>query len=136
MDKTQEIKNYFNKIAPSRDVWKSKAKYYHQQMEKLFKFLIPEDKKVLEIGCGTGDLLHAVKPSYGMGVDISQVMIQEARKKYGKLTFKIENAQNFTLNQKFDYVILSDVIGNFEDVQKAFSELHKVSDEKTKIITS
>lgn len=134
MDKTQTVKDYFNQVASSRDNWKRKAKYYHQQMEKLFKFLIPENKKVLEIGCGTGDLLHAIKPSYGLGLDIAPGMISEAKKKYKNLHFKVADGQNLGLNEKFDYVILSDVIGNFEDVQKAFSELHKVSDEKTRII--
>lgn len=134
MDKTQGIKDYFNQMAPSRDKWRWKAKYYHQQMEKLFKFLIPANKKVLEIGCGTGDLLSAVKPSYGLGVDIAPGMISEAKKKYKNLHFKVVDGQNLGLNEKFDYVILSDVIGNFEDAQKAFEELHKVSDEKTRII--
>jgi ubiquinone/menaquinone biosynthesis C-methylase UbiE len=35
------------------------------------QFLIPPGKRVLELGCGRGDLLAALKPSYGVGVDFS-----------------------------------------------------------------
>jgi len=128
------IRKYFDQIAKSRDSWKRKSKYYHRQTEKLLQFLIPQSKRVLEIGCGTGDLLNSVKPNYGMGIDIAPGMIIEARKKYRKLHFKVADGQNLSFSEKFDYIIFSDVIGNFEDVQKALSELHKVSDEKTKII--
>lgn len=134
MDKNKQVREYFNKVAFQRDEWKAKASYYHLKIEQLFKFLIPENKKVLEIGCGTGDLLAVVKPKYGLGIDISENMIKIAKKKHKKLNFKVQDAQNLQLNENFDYIIATDVIGNFEDVQKAFEELHKVSNEKTKII--
>lgn len=137
MDKNShaaKVKEYFDQIAKRRNYWIKKSEYYHNQIEKLIQFLIPSSKRVLEVGCGTGDLIHAVKPSYGMGIDIAPGMITEAKKKNKYIHFKVANGQNLSLNEIFDYVILSDVIGNFEDVQKAFNELHKVSDEKTKII--
>ena len=83
---------------------------------------------------GSGDLLDAIKPKYGVGIDISERMVEIAKKRYKRLNFKVQDAQNLQLNENFDYVIMSDVIGNFEDIQKAFEELHKVSNERTKII--
>jgi len=136
MDKsyTQTIKEFFNSAADRRDKWKKKNFYYHNEIANLCKFLIPPQKKVLDIGCGTGDLLASVSPSLGVGIDISENMINIARKKYPSLKFYTCDAQNITINDKFDYVILSDLIGNLEDIQKAFEELKKVSDEKTRII--
>lgn len=136
MDKThtKRAKDYFDKIAEKRDYWKKRNWFYHQQIERLYKFLIPENKKVLEIGCGTGDLLSSLKPLYGVGIDISGQMVKIAQKKYPRLKFIPSDAQNLPIQENFDYIILSDVIGNLEDVQKAFEELAKVSDEKTRII--
>lgn len=135
-NKTEKIKQHSDSIALYRDKWKAKNYYYHREIERFCRFLIPQGKKVLEIGCATGDLLASVKPIYGMGIDISEKMIQVAKKKYGKLNFKVDDAQNLHLNENFDYIIVSDVIGNFEDIQKAFEELQKVSNEKTKIIVT
>lgn len=132
--KNEEIKVYLNSLAPKRDEWKAKNNYYFERIEQLFRFLIPENKRVLEIGCGTGDLLANIKSEYGVGIDISENMIKLAKEKYKKLKFEVQDAQNLKISENFDYVILTDVIGYFEDVQKAFEEFHKISNEKTKII--
>ena len=43
-----------------------------QPSEGFVSFLVPENKRVVEIGCGTGDLPFKLKPSYGLGIDISE----------------------------------------------------------------
>lgn len=131
---TQIIKDYFNTLAKERDYWRKKSWYYHQQIERLYKFLIPRGKKILEIGCSTGALLSSLKPIYGVGIDISEQMVKIAQKKYPRLKFIPSDAQNLSIQENFDYIILSDIIGNLEDVQKAFEELAKVSNERTRII--
>lgn len=131
---TEKIKEYFNNIAEKRNYWKKKNWYYHDQIEKLYKFLVPKNKKILEIGCSNGDLLHSLVPSYGVGIDLSSEMIKIAEKKYPKLKFIQSDVQNLSIQENFDYIILSDLIGNLEDVQKAFEELAKVSNDRTRII--
>lgn len=132
--KTQKVKEYFNAIATERERWKKRNKYYHKQIERLCQFLIPEGKRVLDIGCGDGDLLASLKTSYGVGVDIAEKMVMIAKKKHKKEKFLNLDAQNLSLQEKFDYIVMSDVIGNLEDIQKAFEELHKVSAGNAKVV--
>ena len=73
------IKHY-DKLAEKRHYWKNRNKYYYIDQENYFRFLIPEDSSILELGCGTGDLLNALHPKRGVGVDISPQMIQIANK--------------------------------------------------------
>lgn len=131
---TEKVKEHFNNFANTRERWRKRAAYYHLLIENFYKFVLPKQKRVLEIGCGTGDLLKRVSPIYGVGIDISEKMIEIAKKKYLSLKFIQMDAQQLLLKEKFDYIILSDVIGNFEDVQKAFEELHKVSSQNTRVI--
>jgi hypothetical protein len=91
---------------------------------------------VLEIGSGTGDLLNSLAPSRGVGVDISPAMVEIASRKYPHLSFHTGNAEELPLTEKFDYVVLSDVIGCISDVQKAFSELRKVTHPRTRVIVT
>lgn len=133
---TEKIAKFFDSLAAERDTWKKKNQYYHSQIERLFQFIIPQEKKVLEIGCGTGDLLASVKPKLGVGIDISGKMIDIAKSKYRKLHFKRRDGHNLNIHKKFDYIILSDVIGNFEDVQQVFEEVYKISNNQTKVVIS
>ena len=55
------------------------------------KFIISEGARVLELGCGTGQLLNALNPSYGVGVDLSANMIAVAKKNYSNLTIQISS---------------------------------------------
>lgn len=133
-DYTDKIKNFYNSIADKRDGYKKKNQYYYKNLENLLRFIIPPKKKILEIGCGTGDLLSNLKPSDGTGIDIADKMIKIAQKKYPKIRFITSDAQNLKIQSKYDFIIMSDLIGNLEDIQKTFEQLPKVSDEQTRIV--
>jgi ubiquinone/menaquinone biosynthesis C-methylase UbiE len=127
---------HFDRQAPERDRWKQKNRYYHEYIEKLCRFHVPPGSSVLEIGCGTGDLLNSLAPSRGVGLDISPAMTEIASRKYPHLFFLAGDAENLPLNETFDYVILSDVLGYIPDVQKAFAELRKVTGPGTRVIVT
>lgn len=132
----QTIKNYYNSIAGKRQKWKRRRKYYNRSLEKYFSFIIPKGSSVLEIGCGTGELLNSVSPSYGVGIDFSENMIEIAQKSFPHLIFKVDDIEELLLNETFDYIILSDLASSLWDVQKAFQNLEKVCHEHTKIVIS
>ena len=134
MDSRQNIRDYYNSLASKRDFWKKKSKYYQSIIEDFMSFVIPPQKKVLEVGCGTGDLLVKVQPEYGVGIDISDKMVKIASKKYPKYKFLVQDAQQINIVDRFDYIIFSDLIGNLDDVQLSLNELHKVINERSRII--
>lgn len=139
----ESIKAYFDSIADRRTVWKKRNRFYHRSLEKYFSFIIPPGSRVLEVGCGTGDLLAAVKPAFGVGLDFSDRMIEAAASRYPDLLFRqhdIENPEMIDLldetGQKFDYIILSDLLHVLWDVQKAFIHLGKFCHPSTRIVIS
>ncbi len=102
---------------------------YHEEVDHLFRLLVPEGVRVCELGCGTGRLIAALKPSYGLGIDINRNMIEAARKIFSdrsELEFITGDVENFDYSnyEPFDYVIASDLTGSIKDVQRAFSNLH------------
>lgn len=125
---------YFENLASKRDKWKRRNSFYHKILEKHFSFVIPEGSRVLELGCGTGDLLHSVKPSAGVGVDFSEGMIKLAREKYPDLEFIHADALTFDTNEEFDYIIISDLLSSLWDIQAMFRNLKKIVTSRTKII--
>ena len=133
-DKKKKVMEYMDGLAISRDRYIQKNKYYYKDLINFFRFHIPEGSSVLEIGCGMGDILNSVNPGKGVGIDISSEMINIARKKYSHLTFLQMDAEDLTLSEKFDFIIISDTLGYLEDIQQSFKELRKVSSSRTRII--
>jgi len=125
---------YFDEIAPEREYWRKKGAYYHEELAKYLRFLIPADSSIIEIGCGTGDLLNALKPKRGLGIDISAGMIERARKKYPHLDFAVDDLESLTVEETFDCVLLVETVGHVDDIQLAFKQLHKVCKPGTRVI--
>lgn len=132
----EDLKVYFDSVASQRSKWKSRNRTDHKLLEKYFSFIIPKNSKILEIGCGSGDLLNALKPSYGVGVDFSEKIIEIAKAQHPDLHFLIQDAEELDLNETFDYIILSDLVGSLWDVQAVFDKLQSVCHERTKIVIS
>lgn len=130
----EDIIKYFDSIASKRDSWRKRNSYYHNEIFRLIKFLIPEGYSVLDIGSSTGELLNKINPTRGVGVDLSSRMIELARKKYPHLDFLVQDAEDLKLNEKFDYVIMSASIGVFSDVWKVLRGLRQVTTDDSRII--
>ncbi len=127
-------KAHWDTIARRMDTWTSWGRYYHERLEQVYKFLIPPGQKVLEIGCGRGDLLAALKPETGAGIDFSGEMISRAKKRHPELRFIQADAHDTGLKERFDTIILSDLVNDLWDVQEVFNQVKELSTPRTRII--
>jgi len=100
-------------------------RFYHDLLRTYFGFLIPPAARVLEVGCGLGNLLASVKPARGVGIDFSPAMIALAREQHPDLEFHVAEASEFFSEEKFDYVILSDLVNDVPHVQELFCRLQR-----------
>lgn len=110
------------------------GEYYHRIVEKIYQGLVLPGQKVIEIGCSQGDLLAALKPSLGVGIDHSGEMIQRASRAHPELIFVQADVHDLCLRERFDVIVLSDLVNDLWDVQRAFEELAAISDPHTRII--
>ena len=86
-------------------------------------------KRVLELGCGRGDLLAALEPSYGVGVDFSARTIARARELHPHLHFVLGDVEDpatlAAIEGPFDYIVIADTIGMFEDIDGTLRLVHQ-----------
>ena len=80
MERTNQ-KLYFRKLNQS----------FYSDLEKIHKLLIPTGLRILEIGCGVGDLLAALKPSYGVGIELDVEASAFAQQRHPHLKFYLAN---------------------------------------------
>jgi SAM-dependent methyltransferase len=128
---------FFDDYAGRVGYWRARNPGYHESTAGIARFYVPRGARVLEIGCGTGDLLASLEPSEGVGVDLSGAMVKEASQRYPHLEFRQAAAERLELpGREFDYVILSDLVGYLFDIRVALERLRAVSHPGTRIIIS
>lgn len=121
---TAARRQFWNRFAQEHlERWRGMRAYYHQRLSEVYSFLIPPGLRVLEVGCAQGDLLAAVRPAYGVGIDLSEVMVEAAKSRYPQLRFHQGDAHDFDCGETFDYIICSDLLNDVWDVERLLRNL-------------
>ena len=148
------VKDNFNKV------FKKISKYYDKRLIKyrnsprsvgqinintlekrlsiLFEVGNLKNSKILDFGCGTGYLYSYLKKKIKfngeyVGYDISNEMIDFAKKKYKKARFENKNIFKDKINERFDYVLINGTFNyrfkkNFSWIKKTLKILFKKTD--------
>lgn len=108
--------------------------YYRNRLAQMYRFLIPPGMRVLEVGCGQGDLLASIRPSYGVGVDLSPLMIERAERRHPELHFLQADAHCLNLGEQFDFIVCSDLLNDLWDVQCVLENIAAHAHPSTRLI--
>ena len=88
--------------------------------------LVPRGSRILDVGCGTGDQLRTLtrQISYGLGVELSQVMVETARREQDNLCsanveFRLADASQ-----------LDDLADRSFDIAMSSMMIHEMPEEK------
>lgn len=136
----REIREFFDELAEERNKWIARNRFFHENDRNYMRFLVPEGLRVLELGCGTGEVLRALNPSRGVGVDFSEETIRVAREKHPDLEFVVGDIEDPTvlagLEGHFDVIVLSDTIGYLDDCQALLAALHPLCTAETRLVVA
>src|SRR5439155_25666954 len=93
---------HWDQVARHTDQPTGLGGYYHRRLRQIYRNAIAPGQRVLELGCGRGNLLAALRPSYGVGIAFSRVMIFRAQLSHPHLHFIEADAHAPPLEEKFD----------------------------------
>lgn len=131
-----ELREFFDRFAADEHRWRRRNRTYHELLTRITRFHVPAGGQVLEIGCGTGDLLAALEPAEGVGVDLSPAMIEKARARHPQLRFEVAVGEELELGERFDTVVLSDLVPYVHDLVALLERIAAHSHERTRVIVS
>ncbi|MHA2295021.1 MAG: class I SAM-dependent methyltransferase [Candidatus Hodarchaeales archaeon] len=132
------------KIIESEEAYDFVAQYnfpihgggYKATRELLDMCQLDEKSRVLDVGCGPGHAACLIAEQYGsrvMGIDLSENMIAQARKRArkqkleDKVEFQVANAFQLPFeDDSFDVVIFESVLTPIPDEKKMLNELMRV----------
>ncbi|MBI1761619.1 MAG: glycosyltransferase [Acidobacteria bacterium] len=136
---TESRQAHWDDFAQQSNKWQGLGGYYHQRLAEIYRFMVMPQQRVLEVGCGKGDLLAALSPAVGVGVDFSTEMIAQAARRHPSLQFVQADAHDLSAlesyaNTPFDVIILSDLLNDVWDVQTVLEQVTHWADSHTRII--
>ena len=91
----------------------AKHAFVYEKAKGLVELLAPQaGERILDVGCGTGALTAEISRSGAeiLGVDQSEEMISQARKKFSALNFEVLDARQLRFNGEFDAVFSNAVL--------------------------
>lgn len=130
------IREFYDRLGVDRDKWIKRNSYYYKRLTKLLRFFVPAGKSVLDIGCGTGDLLAGMEPRRGVGLDISPRMVELAAGKYPGLEFGCGAVEDLPVESEetFDFITMVNVVGEMSDVMAGLEKLRGRCSPETRLI--
>ncbi|NDD46542.1 MAG: class I SAM-dependent methyltransferase, partial [Synechococcaceae bacterium WB9_4xB_025] len=101
---------------------------YYQDLERLHQLLVAPGLRVLEIGCGLGDLLAQLQPSHGVGIELDPDLAAAAQLRHPELRILAADAETITPAaigepEPFDVILLPNTLNTLQDVQGVLERL-------------
>jgi SAM-dependent methyltransferase len=138
-ERRERTRNHLAKIAVRREDWINRNRYYYELLNRLLRFLVEPQKRVLSVRCGTGNLLAVVQPVKGKGIDICPEIVEIAQQRNRSFEFAVafpdkeEFRRAFGLEEKFDYILFND-IGDTVDILQALRNLKPLCQRHTRVL--
>ncbi len=136
--KLQQNKRLFDKIAAKYDnnIIKWWTHRYHTPV--LREIVANKNTKILDIGCGTGELLLQLQGKARLsGIDISEKMLTIARKKLPHAVLKKAEVHHLPFNDNFfDCVVSTETFHHFPNQIAALMEMRRVAKKGSRVIVA
>jgi SAM-dependent methyltransferase len=137
---TDAIRRFYEDHHASVTRARERRRYFYGRLAQVVAARVPPGQRVLEIGCGGGELLAALNPSHGVGVDLSAQAVAAARARcVGRNLHFFEGdgadpALLAGLGGPFDAIVLVNVVTQLADVQAAFEALQALCHPRTRLV--
>jgi SAM-dependent methyltransferase len=115
-------------------------RYFYGYLTRVLQTRIPAGQSILDIGCGGGHLLAALRPSRGVGIDLSAPAVAAATAAYGSPALRFVQGDAGDpdvlghLEGPFDVILLVNVVTHLVDVQSTLEALHPLCHAQTRVV--
>jgi SAM-dependent methyltransferase len=136
----EEVRRFYEDNHEGLERSRRARRYFYAYITRVMQARVPPGQRVLDIGCGSGQLLAALKPARGVGIDLSARAVATARAAYPGSPlyfFEGDGADPALLREvggPFDVIVMCNVVTHFSDVQATLEALHAVCHPRTRLL--
>jgi len=131
------LREHFDWVANNDERQRLFQSDFYEQLKRLHQQHVLPGSKVLEWGCGRGDLLAAMEPSKGLGLDFSSERIRQAQQaEHPNCQFAVKDLLEDEVGEAFDYILMNYLTGYIPDLQQAFENARASAHPRTRLIVT
>lgn len=136
----QSVRSFYDTRQDDIERRRHARRYFYERLARHVQALVPAGQRVLDLGCGSGDLLAVLQPSQGVGIDLAPAAIARAQARHGGAGLRFiagdmgDPAVLARAGGPFDAILLVNVLTHLTDVQATLQALQAVSHERTRLI--
>lgn len=126
-------------LASRRHGWIKSNSYFYSSLGKLLRHVVEAGRRVLVLRSETGELLKAVEPAVGVGMEVSAEMVAEASKFNPEFRY-VEGFPDgsdfstcFGATEKFDYIIVNQV-NDLAQVETALENIAPLCERHSRVL--
>jgi SAM-dependent methyltransferase len=121
--------------------FRQRNRAYYDDLERLHRLLVPTGQRVLDIGCGMGDLLAGLKPGHGVGIELEPELAKAAQRRHPQLRILAADAETISPSsigesEPFDVILLPNTLNTLGDVQGVLERLEAFCHPRTRLVVS
>ena len=121
---------------PQKAPGDSDMSFIKAEVIRLIRRVVVPNSRILDIGCGDGKIVQQLQASFAHGIDIDQEAITGIGDADPRITFTVDAIEAFEppAGQVFDYILLSGVVEQLNDIHSVFQKLHSFAARDTRLV--
>src|SRR5436190_14650596 len=84
----EEVRRFYEEHHDGIERARHARRYFYRTLTRVLQTRVPPGQAILDIGCGSGHLLAALRPARAVGIDLSAPAVATARAAYGSDTVR------------------------------------------------
>ena len=135
-DCRRKIDKFYGDDAHSKLAWSLPRRIVRGSIVRTLRALVPPGESVLDAGCGDGDILEALRPARGLGIDLCAKQIDAARRRASPgLEFRRMTMESSAqIDELFDHILLVNVLGEMVDIRTTLQQLRRLCKPTSRVI--
>lgn len=116
---------YFRLLATEQPKHPGARDLMNEDLLQALTRLIPADASVLEVGCGSGDLLARLPQASKSGIDFLPELVRQAEARHSNIAFSVADVLDAAPDSKFDAIVCDRLCHSVLDIRTLLERLRE-----------